>query len=213
MEGCRPQAPAGTDADAPAPFKPPLASAAFVLADCISLTLPQAARLAHSVAHPLPQSLRLLGGLCLVKETGRIFSASLRKSPPSSPLIVWIFAVHGPRRRRRKLRTNRFRLRRKLNHCAVPPLPTKPCGFVGPLNGNGISSRPAVSPPIVRQNRRYAGRCPAPRPRTKNSLFYRPSSRWRSRFLSCSDMPRIRSALFFAVISSIIFARACFSSG
>ena len=85
--------------------------------------------------------------------------------------------------------------------------------WAAPTAGNRIASCPAVSPPIVRQNRRYAGRCPAPRPRTKNRIFYRPSSRWRSRFLSCSDMPRIRSALFFAVISSIIFALACFSSG
>lgn len=75
--------------------------------------------------------LRRLLPIQTVKGTGRIFSAALRKSPPSSPLTVWIFAVHGPRRRRRKLRINRFRLRRKLNHCAAPPLPTKPCGCVG----------------------------------------------------------------------------------
>lgn len=145
LEGCRPQAPAGTDAGAPVPFKPPPASAAY----------------------PDRQG------------DGSYF---LRRAPKISTLKPLD----------------------RLDFCRA---------WAAPTAGNRIPSCPAVSPPIVRQNRRYAGRCPAPRPRTKNRIFYRPSSRWRSRRLSCSDMPRIRSALFFAVISSIIFARACFSSG
>lgn len=145
LEGCRPQAPAGTDAGAPVPFKPPTASAAY----------------------PDGQG------------DGSYFLRCAPKISTLKPLD-------------------------RLDFCRA---------WAAPTAGNRVASRPAVSPPVVRQNRRYAGRCPAPWPRTKNRIFHRPSSRCRSRRLSCLDIPRMRSALLLAVISSIIFARACFSSG
>lgn len=134
----------------------------------------------RTLARPfLLSRLRRLLPIQAVKGTGRIFSAALRKSPPLNPLTVWIFAVHGPRRRR----------------------------------GTGLHPVPPSARPLYGKTGDMRGAAPRPGLGQRTGFFHRPSSRWRSWRLSCPDIPRMRSALLLAVISSIIFARAFFSSG